>query len=312
MMYRKLPPISVLRTFEAAARLQGFSAAAKELCITHSAVSQQIRALEERVGQPLFYRSAHAMLLTEAGKRLSAEVRLALDGLEGIFNPEPAEPAPARNMLALEVMAPIATHWLIPRLQCFRQAHADIVLNIRTTPDLVPLEDDSEVDLSVRYGDGNWRGEKLKLGDEAVFPVCSPEFLQAHGEITLENLKSLPLLRHSVISWRHWFEQAGLAHTGTENALAFNDVSHTMGAALLGQGIALARSLLVQDYLRQGRLVRLFDIAAPGTYSYYLSWRANSPRAELIALFREWIVDQFQQAPQLAQRPASQLEQQTA
>ncbi|MDB5797634.1 MAG: gcvA [Paucimonas sp.] len=296
MMYRKLPPISVLRTFEAAARLQGFSAAAKELCITHSAVSQQIRALEERVGHALFYRSAHAMLLTEAGKRLSAEVRVALNGLEGIFNGGAAPLEEEQNVLTLEVMAPIATHWLIPRLQCFRQSNPGIFLDIKTTPDLVPLEDDAEVDLSLRYGDGNWRGvEKIKLSDETVFPVCSPAFRAAHPEITLENLKALPLLRHSLISWRHWFERAGLSKSGPDNGLAFNDVTHTMTAALMGQGIALARSLLVQEHLRHGRLVRLFDIDVVGTYSYYLTWHAQNAREPMMEVFRAWLIDQFEQ-----------------
>jgi LysR family glycine cleavage system transcriptional activator len=293
-MYRKLPPISMLRTFEAAARRQGFSAAAKELCITHSAVSQQIRSLEERVGHPLFYRSGHAMLLTELGRRLADEVRATLNGLEVIFTSDMLPVAPPQNVLTLEVMAPIAQNWLIPRIACFQARHPEIVLNIRTTPDLIALEDDECVDMSVRYGDGEWpRVEKIKLADEVVFPVCSPMFLQEHPHITLANLKSLPLLRHSLISWRHWFERAGLPLEGPHNALAFNEVTHTMAAALLGQGIALARSLLVRDHLRERRLVRLFDIEAPGTFSYYLTWHAKNANETMMAAFRDWIVSEF-------------------
>jgi LysR family transcriptional regulator, glycine cleavage system transcriptional activator len=294
-MFRKLPPISVLRTFEAAARLQGFSAAAKELCITHSAVSQQIRSLEERVGKPLFYRSGHSMLLTDCGKRLAEDVRKTLQGLEGIFGAESPAPMASENVLTLEVMAPIAQQWLIPRLPQFGAAWPDIVLNVRTTPDLMPLEDWEGIDVGLRYGDGEWRGmEKIKLSDEVVFPVCSPAFLQRHGPITLENLKSLPLLRHSLISWRHWFEVAGLPLESPPNCFAFNEVTHTVAAALVGQGIALGRSLLVRDYLEEGRLVRLFDIEARGTYSYYLVWRPGSAGEALIPAFREWIVEQFQ------------------
>jgi LysR family glycine cleavage system transcriptional activator len=299
-MYRKLPPISMLRTFEAAARRQGFSAAAKELCITHSAVSQQIRALEERVGHPLFYRSGHAMLLTEMGSRLAEEVRATLNGLEVIFTSDMLPVAAPQNVLTLEVMAPIAQNWLIPRIACFQARHPDIVLNIRTTPDLMALEDDECVDMSVRYGDGAWpRVEKIKLADEVVFPVCSPMFLQEHPDITLANLKSLPLLRHSLISWRHWFERAGLPLEGPHNALTFNEVTHTMAAALLGQGIALARSLLVRDHLREGRLVRLFDIEARGTYSYYLTWHPKTSNEPMVAAFRDWIVSEFHRPDEL-------------
>lgn len=293
-MYRKLPPISTLRTFEAAARLQGFSAAAKELCITHSAVSQQIRAFEARLGYSLFHRSGHVMLLTEPGRRLADEVRKTLNSLEALFGPGLDAAEGTSNVLTLEVMAPIAQNWLIPRLARFREQHPGIVLNIEATPDLMPLKDDEGVDMSLRYGDGDWRGvEKIKLSDEVVFPVCSPQFLNEHPGITLQNLKSLPLLRHSLISWRHWFERAGLPLEGPDNAPAFNEVNHTMAAALLGQGIALARSLLVRDHLREGRLVRLFDIDAPGTFSYYLTWRANSPNAAMMDTFRDWIVAQF-------------------
>jgi len=295
-MYKKLPPISTLRTFEAAARLEGFSAAGKELCITHSAVSQQIRSLEERIGHRLFYRAGHAMLLTPVGMRLAEQVRNTLNGLENIFTSDLRPPAETCSVLTIEVMAPIAQNWLIPRIAGFQSKFPRIVLNIHTTPDLVPLEDDAGVDLSVRYGDGKWGNvEKIKLADESVFPVCSLAFLKSHPDITLQNLKSMPLLRHSVISWGHWFKRAGLPPEGPENAHAFNEVTHTMEAALLGQGIALARSLLVGDHLREGRLIRLFDIEVPGTFSYYLVWHRKQANEAMVATFREWIVNEFNQ-----------------
>lgn len=288
-MYRKLPPISMLRAFEAAARLNGFSAAAKELFITHSAVSQQIRDLENRVGYQLFYRSGNAMLLTPAGKGLADKVRKILHELADIF-PEQPKPGAADHSLTLEVMAPIAENWLLPHLKSFNRLHPEVRLSIRTTPDLVILEDEA-VDMSLRYGDGNWRGvEKLKLLDEEVFPVCSPEFLKTHPGISLDKLKQFPLLRHSVISWGTWLSKAGLSRDEPENALTFSEMTHMIQAALLGQGIALARSLLVQDYLREKRLVRLFDITARGAYSYYLVWRRNDSREATMSLFREWVI----------------------
>lgn len=289
-MHRKLPPIATLRAFEAAARLNGFSAAAKELFITHSAISQQIRALEERVGHALFYRSGNAMLLTPPGRQLADKVRRILDELEAIFPDSPAHENAAKRILTLEVMAPIAENWLIPHLKAFNQLHPEVVLNIRTTPDLSILEDKT-VDMSLRYGDGAWRGvEKIKLLDEEVFPVCSPAFLEEHPGISLQNLKQFSLLRHSVISWRDWFEKAGLPPEEPENTLAFNEVTHTIQAALAGQGVALARSLLVQEHLRTQRLVRLFDITSRGAFSYYLVWRSNEKKEATMALFRNWVI----------------------
>jgi LysR family glycine cleavage system transcriptional activator len=285
----------MLRAFEAAARLSGFSAAAKELFITHSAVSQQIRELENRMGYQLFYRSGNAMLLTPAGKGLADKVRKVLDELEDMFPDAPRQGADDRT-LTLEVMAPIAENWLIPHLQTFNRQHPDVRLNIRTTPDLVILKDEA-VDMSLRYGDGNWRGvEKIKLLDEEVFPVCSPEFMQAHPGITLDTLKQFPLLRHSVISWSNWFSKAGLPPDEPDNTLAFNEITHTIHAALLGQGIALARSLLVQEYLQQRRLVRLFDITARGAFSYYLVWRKNDVKEATMSLFRNWVIAELRKS----------------
>ncbi len=296
-LYRNLPPIAVLRTFEAAYRWQGFTAAAKELCVTHSAVSQQIRILEERVGHTLFYRSGNAMLPTEQGKRLAQDVRRALEGLAMIFDtPSPADAAES-HILSFEVMAPIAQHWLLPRLHSFRELHPEIILDVRTTPDLVSVDSAEPADLALRYGDGHWRGvEKLKVADETVFPVCSPEFLKKHPGITLENFRALPLLLHSVISWQHWFEEAGISTDPPPRSLVFNDVSHVIGAALIGEGIAMARALLVEDYLKDGRLVKVFDIPAKGTYSYYLAWQNGSPREHLIDRLRRWIVQELGQS----------------
>jgi LysR family glycine cleavage system transcriptional activator len=293
-MYRNLPPIAVLRTFEAAYRWQGFTAAARELCVTHSAVSQQIRILEERVGHPLFYRSGNAMLPTEHGKRLAQDVKRALEGLASIFDTTSVSDPPERPFLSLEVMTPIAQHWLLPRLHRFRELNPELVLDIRTTPDLVCVESAEPADLALRYGDGHWRGvEKLKIADETVFPVCSPDFLKKHPNITLENFKTLPLLLHSVISWQHWFEQAGLPGDHPTHYLVFSDVSNTIGAALIGEGIAMARGRLVEDYLQDGRLVKVFDIPARGTYSYYLAWQSGSPREELVEKLRSWLVEEF-------------------
>jgi LysR family glycine cleavage system transcriptional activator len=289
-MYRGLPPISTLCAFEAAARLRGFSAASKELCVTHSAVSQQIRSLEKRVGYTLFYRSGNEMRLTEQGKRLADKILAILESMAIAFPADSKSQLCCDKSLSLEVMAPIAENWLLPRLKEFNQIHPDIVLNINTIPDLSSLYDD-KANLSMRYGDGNWVGvEKVKLSDELVFPACSPDFLDAHPDVSLQNLTRLPLLRHALISWRHWCEKAGLPVESPGNSVTFNDVTHGIHAALAGQGIVLARYLMVKDHLEAGRLIRLFDITVPGTYSYYLVWRPNKFKDAAMGAFRNWVV----------------------
>jgi LysR family glycine cleavage system transcriptional activator len=289
-MYRGLPPISTLRAFEAAARLRGFSAASKELSVTHSAVSQQIRALEELVGYTLFYRSGNEMLLTEQGKRLADRTTIILNDMSLAFPKESKSQSFCDKTLTLEVMAPIAENWLLPRLKEFNELNPDIILNITTIPDLASSYD-ATANLSMRYGDGNWPGvEKIKLREEIVFPACSPAFLQVHPDVSLQNLTKFPLLRHALISWDHWCVKAGLPMQSLGNTLTFNDVTHGIHAAMAGQGIVLARHLIVKDHLDAGRLVRLFDVAVPGTYSYYLVWRPNKAKDAAIAAFKDWAI----------------------
>ncbi|MCG5237955.1 LysR family transcriptional regulator [Xanthobacter oligotrophicus] len=287
--YRSLPSLQTLRCFEAAARLGSFTSAAEEMCITHSAVSHQIRALEEAIGRPLFMRQGNRMALTVVGRTLAAETRRALDYLSQAYAVAHAQSVPRPVMLNLAVQVGLAEHFLLPRLHEFKQVLGPVVLRLASLPDLGEKCPD-EADMALVYGTGDVPGMIVeKIADEEVFPVCSPTFLARYPGLCLEAMPELPLLLHSQVTWNLWLEKANLPILYPAQSTLMDDIALTICGALAGQGIAMARSLLVRDYLRTGKLVRLFDLSVPGIFSYHLACRTNEVRMRYADQI-DWIV----------------------
>ncbi|HEY9214953.1 MAG TPA: LysR substrate-binding domain-containing protein, partial [Ancylobacter sp.] len=250
--YRSLPSLQALRCFEAAARLGSFTLAADEICITHSAISHQIRGLEEAIGQPLFLRQGNRMTLTGIGRTLAAETRRALDYLSQAYAVAHEETAPRPTVLNLAVQIGLMEHWLMPRLADFTERLEGAGLRITSLPDLSETCAD-EVDVALVYGTGDVPGMICeKIVEEEVFPVCSPAFLARYPGISLERMHEVPLLLHSRVTWNLWLERAGLPIVYPRQSIMLDDVALTVRGALAGQGIAMARSLLVRDYLADG------------------------------------------------------------
>lgn len=289
--FRNIPSLQALRCFEAAARLGSFALAAEELCITQSAISHQIRALEESAGQPLFHRVGNRITLTTNGRVLAVETRRALDYLSRAYGVVEV-PREGSATLTLAVQFAITEHCLVPRLDELRDCVGDTGLRIVSLVDLVETPPD-HAHAAILYGTGDVPGMVVeRIADEQVFPVCSPEFLARHGEITLQTIGDLPLLLHSHATWNLWLEKAKLPISYPKHSIFFDDVAHTIGSALAGHGIAMVRSHLVQSYLASGRLVRLFDLSVPGIFGYFLAWRSEAVKAKYPAL-RRWILDVF-------------------
>lgn len=281
--YRSLPSLQALRCFEAAARLGSFTLAAEEMCITHSAISHQIRGLEEAIGQPLFLRQGNRMALTGVGRTLAVETRRALDYLSQAYAVAHVEAVPRPETLNLAVQIGLMEHWLLPRLADFRQTLNGAGLRISSLSDLSEACAD-DVDIAFVYGTGDVPGMvSEKIAEEEVFPVCSPDFLARHPDLSLERMHEVPLLLHSRVTWNLWLEKADLPIVYPRQSVLLDDVALTVRGALAGQGIAMARSLLVRDYLRSGALVRLFDLSVPGVFSYYLAWRSKETRERFAA-----------------------------
>lgn len=288
--YRSLPSLQTLRCFEAAARLGSFTLAAEEMCITHSAISHQIRTLEESVGQPLFNRQGNRMALTSCGRSLAAETRRALDYLSQAYSVANVSAVAKRDMLSLAAQVGIAEHWLMPRLDSFRQSLGGAGLRLSSLPDLSEICPD-EADVALVYGAGEVPGMIVeKLADEEVFPVCSPDFLKRHPDMTKERMNEMPLLLHSRVTWNLWLEKAELPIEYPKHPFLFDEVALTIRGALMGHGIAVARALLVRDYLARGELIRLFDLSVPGIFSYYLAWRSKEIWERFSAV-RDWMFE---------------------
>ncbi|PRC95110.1 LysR substrate-binding domain-containing protein [Solimicrobium silvestre] len=302
-MFERLPPTQTLRAFEAAARLENFTRAGEELNITHSAISHQIRALEQSTGRKLFQRQGRQMVLTGAGKLLSEQVRLALEDLDRALRLTRQESKRQTQTLRLATPPSFAGVWLVPRLYEFHAQHPQLEISLRTTHELNELDFD-EADIAVWYGrKTSSELEYELLLDEVTFPVCSPEFLAKHPHLTPATLAAspntlppLPLLRYAHHSgWEVWFKAAGIRGREPQSGPLYDDPIHLLEAAAAHQGIALARSCLVGSYLANGRLVRLFDetspynINAPARGAYFAVWPRNANKTEAIALLRSWL-----------------------
>jgi len=285
-MSLKLPPLSSLRAFEAAARLESFSRAADELYVTHGAVSHQVKALEEFLGTSLFTRSGRRVSLTSEGKFFADRVRAALrdigDAVESVSQQHRA------NRLAISVLPSFAARWLMPRLGRFMERHPELEVHLHASPALVDFTRE-DIEIAIRFGRGNWPNvEKEKFMNDEYFPVCSPRFNQGHLPKEPKDLAKCRLLRSDQEPWMPWFQAAKL-QLPEPRGPEFNDSAMTVQAAIAGQGVALSRRSLAENDLIAGNLVRLFDVAIPALGSYYLVWRKGStPSANFLA-FRTWL-----------------------
>jgi len=291
----RLPPLNALRSFEVAARHLSFTKAAEELHVTHSAISHQIKALEEWLGTPLFRRVNRGLLLTEPGQAYLKPVRESFQRLgEATWRLK----AKGRSgPLTVSVMPSFASKWLVPRLRRFRERHPDIDVRVSATPDLIDF-DREDVDLAVRYGRGNWSTELRSdlLIRESMFPVCSPKLLE--GPLPLKTIQDLR--HHTLLTdydwrvdfWQLWLDAAGITDLVPKHALSFNYSNLMLQAAIDGLGVALTQNALAGDDLAAGRLVRLFDVTLPTDYAYYVVTPSLSSMRPKIVAFRDWLVDE--------------------
>jgi LysR family transcriptional regulator, glycine cleavage system transcriptional activator len=281
-----LPSIQTLRAFEAAGRLRSYSRAAEELGLTHGAISHRIRELEARMGERLFEREGNSMLPTPAGQELLASVRNGLRLLERAFAPR--RMSGARPLVA-SVLPVLASCWLVPRLSDFRARHPDIEIELHVSTELARFGQDG-VDVAVRYGPGGWPDvQSRRLGDEIVFPVCSPAYARRLSITKPEDLERCLLLRTPWQPWSPWLQAAGLAWDEPNDGPQYPDSSLLLRAAMAGEGVALSRRLLMADDLAAGRLCRPFDIQIDDPNAYYLVWPSASVRAAEIARLGDWL-----------------------
>lgn len=287
----RLPPMTTLRAFEAAARHLSFTKAAEEIFVTQAAVSHQIKTLEEALGVRLFQRFNRALQLTPEGQRFLPAVRDALATLSKAV--DALQVAEATGRFTVSVLPSFAGGWLMPRLTRFRKLHPDIDIRLDATEKLVDFARE-DVDAGIRYGDGDYPGlVSIRFLTEDYAPVCAPALLQDHAHpLTVpQDLRFHTLLHDDMQpNWAMWLRAAGVTGVDAERGPWFSHSDLAVRAAIDGQGVALGRSVLTADALADGRLVRPFDIALPGEFAYYFVCPKEAEDRPKIKAFRDWLL----------------------
>lgn len=291
----RLPPLGLFHTFEAVARHRSFTLAASELCLTQSAISRQIRVLEDALGLRLFRRLHRAIELTPEGQRLFESVTRGLDDISGCL----AALGAATKAPQITVCASVAFawFWLMPRLERFGALQPDIDLRVLATDQPV-LPGTGDVDVAILFGSGQWEGLKAQLlFGERVYPVCSPGYKRDHPALrrpedlldqTLMHLEyGKPSL--SVVDWRTWLLRQGVNGQPVRRGVRFNSYPMVLQAAEAGQGVALGWSYITDPLLAEGRLVCPVDRTLETLEGYYLCTSKEAGRSPGIAAFSEWI-----------------------
>jgi len=287
-----LPSLNGLRAFEAAARHMSFTRAAEELNVTQTAISHQIRRLEEQLGKRLFVRKNRALALTRDAADYLPAIRAAFDDLrratERLQRPE------REGLLIVSTTASLAAKWLVTRVASFQDAHPGIEVRLTTSPHLVDFQRE-EVDMAVRYGRGNWPGLHIQwLMAEDIFPVCSPALLKGAKPLRRpEDLVHHTLL-HTTMGredWQLWLTAAGLpVSLALRRGLSFDQSFMALQAAMDGLGVALSSKSLVDADMAAGRLIAPFDLVLPADAGYYVVAPEDTAATKKITLFRDWLV----------------------
>jgi LysR family glycine cleavage system transcriptional activator len=287
-MTRRLPPLNALRGFEAAARHAHVRKASVELGVTHSAISYQIRTLEDSLGTELFERTGRRLRLSDAGQFLLPTVQQALDAVAEACARVRRPQLSGRLIVAA---APgFTAKWLVPRLGRFTNLYPQIDLTVDVIEhDLRRMPEDADV--CVLWGDGDWERRWVRqLGRLQIFPVCSPQLLHAKPIRSPEDLRQHNLIHaDDGAQFSRWLHANGISDVPSGRGLRFSSAPLAVEAALYGYGVALADNLLTGDLLQRGTLVRLFDVSLPALHQYYLVCERDRVRSPMVRVFLEWI-----------------------
>lgn len=290
---RRLPPLATLRAFEAAARLLSFKRAAAELHVTPTAISHQVRQLEEAIGARLFERRTRQVHLTPEGQVLLPVLRDGFDSFARVI--EGLSRRQRRMTVTLSATPAFAAKWLVPRIADFRTVRPDIDLTILASLEVVDL-DSGVADLALRYGDGPYPGLiATPLTSDRFAPVANPRL----GIRKPSDLKSATLLHSDWHrsdprnpTWRHWLKLAGFEGVDPRAGIRFSDETHAIQAAVAGTGIALHSLLLVAEEIRTGTLVIPFGPEIEG-FTLHLARGRDRPLTEPMEAVQAWLKAQF-------------------
>lgn len=294
----RLPPLETLLGFARVARCGSFTAAARELSLTQSAVSKQVRALESHLGLALFERHARGIRLTSAGAELLDEVEPLLLGLEQRL--EGLRRRHDTTSVSVAATHAVAHYWLFERVLAFNREHPEITIHVQAT-NAIHEARMGEYDLGILYGDGRWPSlEATPLFAERVAPVCRADLpLAEPGSVA--DLLDYPLIQldsraWNCMDWQAWFAHFGIDYRPPTQAPTFNQVSLALSAAQQGMGVCLGWEFMTRELIATGRLRRLGQAVYETGQADYLVHLRHRPLAPAAARFRDWLLAQPREA----------------
>jgi len=290
-----MPALDLLVGFEAAARHLSFTKAGEELYLTQSAVSRQIKELEDQLGLPLFQRRHRALSLTDAGQQYYAVAAQVITTMRAATERLRAQ-AGKRRPLSVTTTASFAALWLIPRLAGFTREHPGVDVRITAETKVQDLERDG-LDVALRHGPASLAGPNaVRLFGERVFPVCSPKLLKKLPLKKPDDLKNHVLLqyhdpdvRHPWLHWKTWLEVAGVADLRPAGTLSFSGYEQIIPAAVAGHGVALGRSPLVKDLIDAKQLTAPFKSMADPARAYFVIVSRDAAQRPEVLDFVSWL-----------------------
>jgi LysR family transcriptional regulator, glycine cleavage system transcriptional activator len=294
-MNSHLPPLSALRAFEAAARHMSFTRAADELHVTPAAISHQIHALEEDLGVRLFHRLSRSIELTASAKVLLPGLTEAFAGIQSAVRRLRAHND--TGTLTVTASPSFAAKWLVLRLHRFQEQCSEIDVRISATDEVVDLTK-GDFDIAIRYGAGNYPGLDIELlFTNEVFPACSPQLLttgpplRTPDDLLLHNLIYDQAIERDPLAptWPMWLKAAGVKDVPAAAGLSFSNMYLALDAAIAGHGVVLAQSTIAAADLAAGRLVRLFTLALPDQFAYYIVAAPGALERPKVRAFRDWL-----------------------
>ncbi|GAA6206238.1 MULTISPECIES: LysR substrate-binding domain-containing protein [Thalassotalea] len=287
---KKLPPLHLLSIFESSARLESFKLASEELFLTPSAVSHQIKSLEEYIGTSLFIRKSRGVKLNSAGKLYLNYIQQGLDQIEQ------GTKAVKRKYLSpnlkISTFATMATNVILPQLGLFQQAHPEIGIRIETGLDLTDFRYE-DFDLAIRIGNGDWPNVSMKkLLDIKVAALCSQEFADKHQLTSIEQIKNIPLIDLTSMDniWQTWAEAAGLENINVEHNLTFSSYESSLHAAEQGLGLCLALMPIENSLVNRKVLIDPFNKTVPFGRALYAVYRDEDKDRHDIQCFLNWLI----------------------
>ncbi|WP_199456050.1 MULTISPECIES: transcriptional regulator GcvA [unclassified Marinobacter] len=292
---RRLPPLNALKMFEASARSLSFSGASEELFVTPSAVSHQVKTLENFLGVELFHRSNRKVTLTPQGEQYLASVKHAFDEIE--MATQRLSATQGASVVQISVAPNFLIRWLMPRMSRFRALFPDVELQINASMGLLDFNRTS-TDMAVYYGNGEWDDIEVEfLRKVMLVPVCGPGLLQTGPPLE----KPSDLANHTLIyvskrtwEWDNWLKKAGVEFITPKGSMQLSSSQLTTAAAQENLGVALADQTLISREIESGKLVVPFDIPLDTKKAFYLVYRKHRPLTKGMEAFRNWLMDELQ------------------